>query len=264
MGLKLTQISFANVDELYKYKKLDFRLPPFPGYTNDQWGIKAHNRPWIEEAGMFDKGQNILEVGGAYSTLPQYLAEKYNLKAWIGDDFGSDMKSNWSRWGNPKELVEKNKNVKYIFKNFGCFHPEFPDKYFDRIFSVSTLEHIPFRNRLNVFRDMNRCTKSGGMQLHTIDIPAHDYREIIKQALVKKYPIFKLLYKDIKSEIDKWLDIIKMSGIKITTKPPNPIQLLDRKILVESPDVVYRFYPPNEEPKKYKPAASLLLTIQDE
>ncbi|MEO0339959.1 MAG: DUF882 domain-containing protein, partial [Bacteroidota bacterium] len=25
-----------------------FELDAFPGYTNDQWGIKAHNRPWIE------------------------------------------------------------------------------------------------------------------------------------------------------------------------------------------------------------------------
>lgn len=50
------------------------------------------------------------------------------------------------------------------------FSPEFPDKYFDKIFSVSTLEHIPDRHRLSVFQDMHRCLNNGGMELHTIDI----------------------------------------------------------------------------------------------
>lgn len=55
--LVLTHASLATVDELFRYKSQGFQLEDFPGYTPDQWGIKAHNRSWIEEAGEFAGGQ---------------------------------------------------------------------------------------------------------------------------------------------------------------------------------------------------------------
>lgn len=104
-NLRLTNASFAKISELFRYKENGFQLETFPGYTHDQWGIKAHNRPWIEEVGNFSKGQKILEIGGAYSLLPKYLTEKYNLEAWVGDDFGLPSKEQiWSRWGDPGKL----------------------------------------------------------------------------------------------------------------------------------------------------------------
>jgi hypothetical protein len=264
--LKLTHISLATVEQLFEYKKQDFKLAPFPGYSEDQWGIKAHNRPWIEEVGDFQQNQKIIEVGGAYSTLPKYLADKYNLEAWVGDNFGEGSleKDLWSRWGSPQELPEKNKGVKYIFENFGTFSKQYQDNSFDRIFSISTLEHIPYNYRLDVFQDMNRCLKSGGKQIHTIDIQTSPLINILKQGIIKKYPFSKLFLGKTSSEIDLWVDIMKNSGVKVNLRIPNPINLLNREILVESPDVVYRFYPPNNSPSKYLPTASLLVIIEKE
>src|SRR5690606_25192991 len=156
--LTIEKAYLATVDELFRYKSKPLELKPFPGYSPDQWGIKAHNRPWIVENGNFSKGQKVIEVGGAYSSLTSYLAKKYEVEAWVGDEFG--MKSEetiWSRWGNPNELGPKYDNVKYVLKNFGSFSEDYPDNYFDCIFSVSTLEHIPKDNRLAVIKDMNRC-----------------------------------------------------------------------------------------------------------
>jgi hypothetical protein len=51
--------------------------------------------------------------------------------------------------------------------------------------------------------------------------------------------------------------------VRIKARAPSLLELLDRSTLVESPDVVYRFYPPNDAPKQYAPAASLLLVIED-
>lgn len=62
-----------------------------------------------------------------------------------------------------------------------------------------------------------------------------------------------------RSQIRRWIQIIEDSGVRIATSIPNAISLLDRRILVETPDVVFRFYPPNDEPKPYNPTASLLL-----
>jgi predicted SAM-dependent methyltransferase len=254
--LVLTHASLATVEQLFRYKQQGLPLDPFPGYTPDQWGIKAHNRPWIAETGKFASGQKILEVGGAYSSLPKYLHDLYGCEAWIGDDFGMESgSSSWSRWGNPYTLPQKNPSVKYVFKNFGLYAKEYPSSYFDRIFSVSTLEHIPYEKRLDVFKDMHRCLKPGGKQLHTIDVQTD-------LNLCLSYIKSETLNQN-QSEIQSWIDIIANSGVVINTTVPSSFLLLDRKTLVESPDVVYRFYPPNNSPKTYNPNASLLLIIED-
>jgi len=46
--LVLTSCTLATVEQLFRYKKKGLQLEEFPGSTRDQWGIKAHNRPWIE------------------------------------------------------------------------------------------------------------------------------------------------------------------------------------------------------------------------
>jgi SAM-dependent methyltransferase len=266
--LVLTNATLATVDELFRYKSEGFRLDDFPGYTTDQWGIKAHNRPWIEEAGQFARGQRIIEVGGGYSLLPKYLAEKYELEAWVGDDFGmSSGEPIWSRWGNPHDYASERTSVKYAFERFGTYSAKYPDRYFDRIFTVSTLEHIPADSRLAVLQDIHRCLKPGGRQLHTIDIACMSPRKCIQAAVATRvaanWPLWgERLRKRL--PIGRWIEAIRASGVKIAAPIPSPLQLLDRKVLVESPDVVYRFYPPNDTPKAYWPSASLLLVIDDE
>ncbi len=261
--LALTYARLATVDELFQYKHQGFTLDEFPGYTPDQWGIKAHNRPWIEGAGQFKNGQRIIEVGGAYSLLPKYLADKYDLEAWIGDDFGkSSGESLWSRWGNPEELPERYPSVKYVFEPFGIYSSHYPDQYFDCIFSVSTLEHIPHQKRVDVLKDMNRCLKPGGIQLHTIDIKVAKPRRFLLDVVTGKIPILSSLSHKGAAEIRNWIKAFEDSGIKMRTAIPNALALLDRSTLVESPDVVYKFYPPRNEPKPYKPSASLLVRIE--
>jgi hypothetical protein len=267
--LVLKSVSLATTEQLFSYKSSGFSLEEFsfPGYTMDQWGIKAHNRPWIEESGKFSSEQKIIEVGGAYSLLIKYLSNKYHLEGWIGDDFGEHLEDEtlWSRWGNPKELSIKHPDIKYVYEAFGKFSDKYPSAYFDRIFSVSTLEHIPKEYRLDVFKDMNRCLSPGGLQLHTIDISTTSLNKILFYALTDKLPKFlvKMIHQKAMSEIRSWIDLIESSGVKIEASIPNSLSLLDRSLMVESPDVVYRFYPPNDSPKIYRPFASLLLVIED-
>lgn len=262
--LTLTHASLATTEQLFEYKSNGFKLDEFPGYTPDQWGIKAHNRPWIEAAGNFSSGQSVIEIGGAYSLLPKYLGDKYGVEAWIGDDFGEDSDDEmWSRWGDPHALPEKYPSVKYVFEPMGKFDEKYPNGYFDRVFSVSTLEHIPYECRLDVFRDMNRCLKPGGRQLHSIDLST-DWKKLTLSSVVDSLPGVNQVHWKGQSEIRSWINIIKRSGVKISVNVPNPVRLFDRRVLVESPDVVYRFYPPNNEPKSYCPAASLLVIIEDQ
>lgn len=297
--LTLTDFKFATVEELFNYKQQGFELPQFPGYTSDQWGIKAHNRPWIEETGSFMVDQKVIEIGGAYSTFPAYLARKYTLEAWVGDDFGeiaSELET-WTRWGDPHELPNMWPDVNYVFKPFGNFSDEYPDCYFDRVFSVSTLEHIPFDKMPPVLEDIHRILAKKGIELHSIDIlPGGDislydalrfltgtklhnisreswgYRNIIIASMLERLSL-KLGVNMFKGKLIllsptwHWLKLIEKSGVdvsRITSKNyPYLDTLLKKSTLFESYDVVHRFYPPNNTPKKYAPSASLLAVIQD-
>jgi len=297
--LTLTDFRFATVEELFHYKQQGFELPQFPGYTSDQWGIKAHNRPWIEENGSFVANQKIIEIGGAYSTLPAYLASKYKLEAWVGDDFGETAGEleTWTRWGDPHELPNVWPDVNYVFKPLGNFSDEYPDCYFDRVFSVSTLEHIPFDKIPPVLEDVHRILATKGIELHSIDIlPGGDislydalrfltgtklqkinreslgYKNIIIASMLERLSL-KLGVNMFKGKLMllsptwHWLKLIEKSGVdisRITSKNyPYLDALLKKSTLFESYDVVHRFYPPNNSPKQYAPAASLLAVIQD-
>lgn len=270
--LTLTEFRFATVSDLFRYKHQGFELPAFPGYTSDQWGIKAHNRPWMEEAGAFAEGQKVIEVGGGYSSLPAYVARKYGLEAWIGDDFGesSGQSESWTKWGDPRDLPNLWLDVKYVFKPLGEFLPEYPDRYFDRVFSVSTLEHISWDKMYAVLRDMHRILAPGGRELHSIDVRFWRYPRVLVDSVFERLSMrlgINAFIHKIASPTWLWLQAISRSGVDVsglTAKNfPYSDGLLEKETLVESYDVVYRFYRPRNSCKPYVPSASLLVVIED-
>jgi hypothetical protein len=261
--LVCTYVALALTEELFRYKAEGFELPPWPGYTTDQWGIKAHNRPWVAQHGRWAAGQRVIEPGGAYSRLPEWLGTQYRVEPWIGDDFGASTdEALWSRWGDPSKLPEQYPSVNYRFENFGP-GSSYPSGYFDRIFTVSTLEHIPRQRRLGVLRDIHRCLAPGGLELHTIDIGLPKPWQVMLSAGAELLHVARPLDRIYINSIGAWTRVFKKSGVRFDARIPSSFGLLDHSILVESPDVVYRFYPPMDAPKRYRPHASLLLIIEE-
>lgn len=250
MSATLTRAEFATVQQLFTYKERGFSLKPFPGYSDDQWGIKAHNRPWIDSTGAFQRGERIVEIGGAYSLLPEYLAEKYGVESWIIDDFGGYSKETeiWQRWGNPDEWIRQHPGVRYVKKPMGFFDPEIPDNYFDCVFSVSTLEHIPEKLWPAVIKDMLRITKPGGRHLHAIDIPYYPVRRSMFWWLWSLVPGGSLLRAH---PLDVWKRALKEADVEISSSWPSKGFAFDRSLLIESADVVFRFYPPCNQVKQF-------------
>lgn len=98
--------------------------------------------------------------------------------------------------------------------------------------------------------------------MHTIDIETPTLRRALLQSVADHLPSIGSL-KSKQSEIQRWMRLLRESGIKIAVDGPDVRILLNRETLVESPDVVFRFYPPNNEVKAYRPSASMLLIIDD-
>lgn len=262
--LTLTLASFATVEELFRYKADGLQLPEFPGHTPDQWGIKAHNRPWIVHNGGFAEGQRVLEVGGGYSLLLEHLALEYGVESWVLDDFGTTSNETfWARWGDPSEYAAQHPNIHYVFERLVGTGDVLPKKHFHRIISVSTLEHLPEKKRTSFLAEAHEYLAEGGIELHTIDITVPGPARLLKAGTLDWLTPNWLHWRPVCSEVRTWMNQVAASGVKIAVDFPNSWHLFDRKTLVESPDVIYRFYPPNNAAKEYQPSASLLLVIED-
>src|SRR3546814_1705979 len=60
--------------------------------------------------------------------------------------------------------------VNLLRKTMGSFAPELEDDYFDLAFSISVIEHIPYKALDDFWRDHARVLAPGGLAIHTIDL----------------------------------------------------------------------------------------------
>lgn len=111
-------------------------------------------------------GSRILEVGGGNSRILSKLSSTY--ECWLVDKLEGV--------GNgPKQINMP--NVKLIRDYIGSFNVELPDNYFDFVFSISVLEHVPQGDNAvlrNIIDDMNRVLRQGGYSLHLFDVVFKD------------------------------------------------------------------------------------------
>lgn len=107
-------------------------------------------------------GSRILDVGGGISRILAHLAKTY--ECWNIDKLEGV--------GNgPRAL--KDPPYRLVRDYMGNFNQELPDNYFDLVFSISALEHVPQQEESlfkNIVSDINRVLKPGGLSLHLFDI----------------------------------------------------------------------------------------------
>jgi len=106
-------------------------------------------------------GARLLEIGGGESRIIESLKNKYeiwNLDKLEGVGFG------------PRRLVPQ-ENYHLVEDYIGENSPELPNGYFDLIYSISTLEHLPLDegNIQAVLSEINRLQRPGSYSLHCVD-----------------------------------------------------------------------------------------------
>lgn len=110
----------------------------------------------------FPPGSRLLEIGGGNSRIIDDL--KFNYDFWNLDRLEGQ--------GHCPTDLENSQGYRQIWDYLGNFNPELPDQYFDGVYSISTLEHVPPDQSIfeNVLLDINRVLKPGGWSLHCIDL----------------------------------------------------------------------------------------------
>ena len=106
----------------------------------------------------------ILEVGGGMPRILQKLSQ--DNETWLIDRYEGVGRG-------PKRAPEIPR-VKVVQGFMGEFSRQLPDNYFDFLFSVSVVEHVPLDALESFFADCARVLKPAGRMFHAIDIYLFD------------------------------------------------------------------------------------------
>lgn len=123
---------------------------------------------------LLPDGGRLLEVGGGSCAMMRSLRKndpgKY--ECWSLDPLdGTGNGPVSASLAKPDETgMGAIPGVKTIEERIGAFSKSLPDDYFDFIFSISVLEHIPLDEWSTCFKDMRRLLKPGGYCAHSVDL----------------------------------------------------------------------------------------------
>jgi SAM-dependent methyltransferase len=111
-----------------------------------------------------ERGKRILEIGGGVPRVLRRLSK--DNETWLIDRYEGVGRG-------PKEVPHL-PGIHFIQGYMGEFIQQLPDGYFDDIFSVSVIEHVPLDGLESFFADCVRVLKPSGRMFHAIDIYLFD------------------------------------------------------------------------------------------
>ncbi|NJN99801.1 MAG: methyltransferase domain-containing protein [Anaerolineales bacterium] len=111
---------------------------------------------------VIPKGSRILDIGGGESRILAHF--KDDFECWNLDKLEG--------LGNGPRNIKTN-GYRLVKDYIGNFNLELPNNYFDFVFSISALEHVPDYDPAllqKILDDIDRILKSGGYSLHCFDV----------------------------------------------------------------------------------------------
>ncbi len=147
------------------------------------YSLKGIQDAWVLSLLEHKRDLKLAEIGGGKSRVLETLSarnECWNIDKFEGVGAG------------PLEIQEL-PGVKIVRSYMGDFDSDIPDSYFDVVFSISVIEHVPKDQLEAFFADCYRILKPGGLLIHAIDLYISDEPtsltetvELYRQALEKQ------------------------------------------------------------------------------
>lgn len=158
--------------QVKRFKWKDFNLFARENYEEELCGKKLDISSWslkqyqdllvfsfIKQ--MIPPGSRLLEVGGGNSRIINFFKDRY--ECWNVDKLAGCGQG--PTWINTT-------GFRLVQDYMGNFNPALPSNYFDFVFSISALEHVPDRDPQlleNILTDLNRVLKPGCYSFHCFD-----------------------------------------------------------------------------------------------
>lgn len=138
-------------------------MHPLASISHD---LKDVQRPWMIKAvlGSVPTGGRLCEIGAGEPFVADFLS-KCGYEITIVDPYDGS-------GHGPTEFETYSAaypNIRFVRANFGRELSALSDRYFDAIYSISVLEHVPRNDVTSLCQGIKRYCKFGGVSIHAID-----------------------------------------------------------------------------------------------
>ncbi len=140
---------------------------PF-GFQPDNNATRTAEYPWAFHATTVGPGQRVVDVGGSLGGL-QFVLSKQGAEV-INVDPSDAASMGWPVDAPTIAVMNKAFGTSVELRKTFLADAGIADDSVDRIFCISTIEHIPADQVPGLVKDMRRMLKVGGMVVLTIDL----------------------------------------------------------------------------------------------
>ncbi len=138
-------------------------LHPLASISGD---LKDVQRPWMIKAILASVpiGSKLCEIGAGEPFVADFLNRcGYELTVVDPYDGSGHGPTDF------RTFLSSYPNIKFVRAKFGREVTQLSDRYFDAIYSISVLEHVPRTEVVSVCQGIKRYCKLGGITIHAID-----------------------------------------------------------------------------------------------
>lgn len=138
---------------------------PFALQKNNS--IRQFEYPWAFDVARLQSGMRVLEIGGGLSGF-QFILDQFGCQVVNVDPGMAD--EGWPCDQNSMAKLNRRFGSHVELRNTTVDKVNLPDSNFDRIFSISVIEHLAHADAGQVMLHANRCLKTGGLFVLTCDL----------------------------------------------------------------------------------------------
>jgi SAM-dependent methyltransferase len=144
-----------------------FVVGPF-GFQPDNSETRRYEYPWAYHATALWPGQKALDVGGSLSGL-QFVLAKAGLSV-INVDPSDAAVRGWPLDASTFETLNRAFGTDVELRRTFLEEARLPSSSIDRVFAISTLEHVPDDGIARLISEVRRILRPGGSCVLTIDL----------------------------------------------------------------------------------------------